>query len=82
MKTFLTIQTGNAAVERSLSDNKNTVTAERSHLSEEAKIGLRRMKEAARDVGGAHLVETTDKAIQESMKRAHHEFKQEKPEKK
>ena len=40
------------------------------------------MKKAARDVGGAHLVETTDKAIQESMKKAHHEFKQEMPEKK
>ena len=43
--------------------------------SEEAIICLLRMNKAARDVGGAHLVATTDKVIQESMKKAHHEFK-------
>ena len=37
--------------------------------SEKAIIGLRRMNKAARDVGGAHLVATTGKAIKKSMKK-------------
>ena len=52
----LTIQNGNADCERSLSDNKNTLSAERTNLGYETLMGLRRMKEHARSLGGAHMV--------------------------
>ena len=61
-------------MERSLSDNKNTVTAERSLLSDEAIIGLRRMKERARSSGGAHRVNTSRKEVINSIKNVHHMY--------
>ena len=64
------MQNRNAAVERSLSDNKNTLTAERVKLSDEALMGLRRMKEEARSVDGAHNVDTS-KPVIERMRNAH-----------
>ena len=70
----MSLQSGNAAVERSLSDNKNTVTDERCQISNEALVGLRRMKEVARDVDGAARVRTTSKEIQTSMKSAHKKY--------
>ena len=56
VKAFLSFANGNTAVERSLSDNKNTVTCERSKLMEETIVGIRLMKEYARKHGGAHNV--------------------------
>ena len=63
MKSCLTLQNGNAAVERSLSDNKNTLTAKRTNLSDDTLMGLRRMKEHARSAGGAHNVDTISKEL-------------------
>ena len=56
VKSVLSLYNGNAAVERSLSDNKNTCTKECVNLLPETLIGLRRMKEYARSVGGAHRI--------------------------
>ena len=71
IKSCLTIQNGNAAVERSLSDNKNCVTDTRTLLSEDALIGLRRMKDKARTAGGAEKVNTTSEEMVTCMKNAH-----------
>ena len=54
LKSALSLQNGNAAVERSVSDNKNTLTKERIGLLPETLIGLRRMKEFARYKGRSH----------------------------
>ena len=43
VKSLLSLHNGNAAVERSLSDNKNTCTKERVNLLPATLIGLRRM---------------------------------------
>ena len=45
IKSFLSLQNATAAVERSLSDNKNTLTKEHIGLLPETLIGLGRMKE-------------------------------------
>jgi pescadillo protein len=52
VKTCLSLSHGNADVERSLSDNKNTVTPERSSLALETIIGLRRTKDYVKCKGG------------------------------
>ena len=44
VKSCLCLQNGNADVERSFSDNKNCLTKERVHLSNESLKGLRRAK--------------------------------------
>ena len=44
IKTCLSIHHGNADVERSLSDNKNGLTKEKTSLSEETLLGLRKCK--------------------------------------
>ena len=59
VKTCCSLQNGNAAVERSLSDNKNTVTKDRSLLGDSTIRGLRRGKEFARSIGGAHMTSIT-----------------------
>ena len=59
IKTCCSIQNGNAAVERSLSDNKNTVTKERTSLKDVTIRGLRIVKEYTRSAGGAHMVKIT-----------------------
>ena len=61
VKSVLSLHHGNSAVERSLSDNKNTVTADRTELLDETIIGLRRMKEYARSKGGAHNIIVTQR---------------------
>ena len=58
VKSCLVIQNSNAGVERSLSDNKNTVTPERTHLSDDTIMGLRRLKEPARHLKGVHNINT------------------------
>ena len=69
IKSILCLQNGNAAVERSLSDNKNTIAPERVRLSPETVVGLRRLKEYGRKAGGAHCVNITD-SMMEGMKEA------------
>ena len=44
IKTCLSIHHGNADVERSLSDNKNGLTKEKTSLSEETLLGLPKCK--------------------------------------
>ena len=63
VKAVLSFQNANASVERSLSDNKNTVTSERLNLLPETIVALRLMKEHARKYGGAHLVPITDEMV-------------------
>ena len=69
IKAILAFQNGNAAVERSLSDNKNSVTSERTDLMDKTIVGLRLMKEYARKHGGAHKVPMTTEMIK-GMKEA------------
>ena len=60
---MLSLRHANSAVERSLSDNNNTVhQTERNNMFEETIISLRRMKEDARSKRGAENV-----VIYESM---------------
>ena len=54
----LSLPNGNASVERSLSDNENTLTNERINSKEETLMALRRTKEYAWDCGRAHNVDT------------------------
>ena len=62
---------GNASIERSLSDNKNTVSAERTNLNLETLKGLRLAKQFARYSGGAHNVDTLSKDMLVSTRNAH-----------
>ena len=71
VKAILSFSNGNAAVERSLFDNKNTVTCERSKLMEETIVGLRLMKEYARKHSGVHDAPIS-KWIIDSMKKVEH----------
>ena len=62
IKSVLSLHHANSAVERSLSDNNNTVQTERNNMLEETIISLRRMKEDAGSKRGAENV-----VISESM---------------
>ena len=66
VKSVLSLQNANAAVERSQSDNKNTLTKELIGLPE-ALIGLRQMKEYARHKVGSLCIVFTQKML-EGMK--------------
>ena len=66
VKSVLSLQNANAAVERSQSDNKNTLTKEPIGLPE-ALIGLRQMKEYARHKVGSLCIVFTQKML-EGMK--------------
>ena len=63
VKAVLSSALGNALVERSLSDNKNTVTCERSKLIGGTIVWLRLMKEYARKHGVAHSVPISEEMI-------------------
>ena len=65
------LQNGNASVERSLSDNKNTVTAERTNLDVQTLKGLRLSKDYARRQGGAHKIDTHSKDLILAARNAH-----------
>ena len=54
-------------VERSHSENNNTLRLERSSLSNESLMGLRQRKEHARKWTGAEDVDTLDKGIIKEM---------------
>ena len=64
VKSVLSLQNANAAVERSLSDNGNTFTKDRVNLMPETLIGLRHIKEYARSKGGSHCIVVNDKMIE------------------
>ena len=64
VKSVLSLHHGNAAVERSLSDNKNTYSPERVNLLPETLIGLRRMKKYVRSKGSAHNIVVSEKMLQ------------------
>jgi len=72
--SLLTIQHGNAECERSLSDNKNTLSPDRVGLGPNTLMGLRRMKEHARSVGGAHMVHTTSKEMLKVVRLSHQTY--------
>ena len=72
--SVLTIQHGNAECERSLSNNKNTLSPDRLLLGPETLMGLRRMKDYARSAGGAHMVQTTSKKMLQSVKIFHQRY--------
>ena len=63
VKSVLSLQNGNATVERSLSDNKNMLTKECAGLLPETSIGLRQMKEYARHKGGSHCIVFTQNML-------------------
>ena len=69
VKSVLSLQNANVAVERSLSDNKNTLTKEWIGLLPETLIGLRLMKEYARHKGGSHCIVFTQNML-EAIKEA------------
>lgn len=72
VKTCCSLQNGNAPVERSLSDNKNTVTKERASLGDDTIRGLRIVKEYVRSAGGAHKVIITS-SMREAVRDANSE---------
>ena len=59
VKTCCALQNENAAVERSLSDNKNTVMKERTRLNQSTIMGTQIIKELVRYAGGPHNVVIT-----------------------
>ena len=63
IKSTLCLPCGNGAVERSLSDNKRTVEAERDNFMEDTIINLRCLKEHARACSGAENVVVTKAMI-------------------
>ena len=69
VKSVLSLQNANAAVESSLSDNGNTLMKEWIGLLPENLIGLRRMKEYARHKGEFHCIVFTQNML-EGMKKA------------
>ena len=75
VKSSLSLENGNAAVERSLSDNKNTLTHKRSNPSAPTLIGLKRAKEHSKKEGGAHQV-VIDKEMLQYLKCSHQKYQQ------
>ena len=80
VKSVFSLQNANAAIERSLSDNGNTLTKDSVNLMPETLIGLRRMREYARSKGGSHCIVVNDKMIEgmASAKRENERMLQEK----
>ena len=69
VKSVLSLQNANAAVDMSLSNSRNAFTKEQIGLLPELLIGLRRMKEYARHKGGSHCIVFTQNMLEE-MKEA------------
>ena len=74
VKSCLSLQNVNASVERSLSDNKNTLTPERNNFSDKSLMGLRRMKEHTRKWTGAEHNNTLDKGTIKEIQVAHSDY--------
>ena len=64
VKSVLSLQNANSAIERSLSDSGNTCTKDCVNLMPETLIGLRRTKEYARSKSGSHCIVLNDKMIE------------------
>ena len=64
VKSVLSLQNANSAIERSLSDSGNTCTKDCVNLMPETLIGLRRIKEYARSKRGSHCIVLNDKMIE------------------
>ena len=73
VKSCCALQNGNAAVERSLSDNKNTLSKERTSLGDDTLKALRRGKEFCRRNGGSHNVIVT-RSMRESVRKAYKSY--------
>ena len=63
IKSCLSLQNSNGSVERTPSDNKNTLRPKGSSLSDESLMSLRRMKEHTCKCTGAENVNNLDKGI-------------------
>ena len=63
VKSILSLPNGNVSVERSLSDNKNMLTSERTRLAKETMERLRRAKEFARGCGGSHNINALNRGV-------------------
>ena len=83
IKSVLTLAHGNADVERSLSDNKNTVTKERTRLTTIAINGLRLVKDYVNKtcIGDVNAVTVTKEVIA-TGRSAHEQYKKRKKEEK
>ena len=68
IKVMLAFQNSNAPDEKSLSDSKNSVTAQSTLLMEETIIGMREMKEYVWKYGGAHSFPVTEDMIKGKKK--------------
>lgn len=75
-KERLSLTNGNTNIEHtcSLSDKKNTLTVERTKLSDQALKAVRRTKEYARHCDRAHNVPTSSKEITLTIKDLHRTF--------
>ena len=67
VKSVLSLQNANAAVERSLSDNTNTLMKDQIGLLPETLIGLQQMKEYAKHKGGSHCIVFTQDMLEGMM---------------
>ena len=63
VKSVLLLPNGNASVERSLSDNKNMLTSERTRLAKETMEGMQCAKEFARGCGGSQNINALNKGV-------------------
>ena len=68
------MQNSSASVERSISDNKNTLRPERISLLDESLMGLRQIKEQAHKRAGAKNVSNLNTEIITEMKVAHSNY--------
>lgn len=75
VKSVLCIHHGNSDVERSLSDNKNTVTPERTSLSGETINGVRRAKDFVNKTAGSVHNVTVSKEVLQAERTAHRAYK-------
>ena len=64
VKSVLSLQNANTAVDMSLSNSRNTLTKEQIGILPELLIGLRRMKEYARHKGGSHCIVFTHNMLE------------------
>ena len=70
-KSFSYMHNADASVERSLSDNKNTLSVERTNPNLETLKGLRLAKELVWHSNGAHNIDTLSKDMFLSARNAH-----------
>ena len=74
IKSCLSLQNSSASVERSISDNKNTLRPERISLLDESLMGLRQIKEQAHKRAGAKNGSNLNTEIMTEMKVVHSNY--------